>query len=273
MPLELEPDLPVIDAHVHIGFGETGRFNWFPFTKGRTDFFRYLETVGVGTFVAFPHVANGDLGADEKMRRANEAVFKLWRRRPGLVVPAVRLHPNFPDESVREMEKYRPEGVVFAGEFVTYGGSTYNYETPGFEQIVEAAADLRMILNCHLVQREEPLFERFIEGYPDVVFILAHLWDNRDMVMTKCELVARHPNAMVDLSGYGVDRLGIWEYVANTLGAEKALWGSDYPINDPAIYLARLASCRVKAADRRKIAAGNVLRLLKERGAPLPEGF
>ncbi len=79
-------------------------------------------------------------------------------------------------------------------------------------------------------------------------------------------MIARHPNAYLDLSGTGVDRLGLWEYVIGKVGSDKVLWGSDYPINDPAVYLARLKSLRVPARDKHRISGGNIQRLVARRG-------
>lgn len=264
--------LNVIDAHVHLPLGGAAPHQWFPFTRGMPDYFRYLRDVGISTFVAFP--SGGERvrkGLPDAMRRTNALMLEFWKKHPDLVIPAVRLHPGMPDESVREMEAARREGVVFIGEFVTYGNSDYTYEEPGFEEICEAADGLGMILNCHLLERDEKPFARIMQRYPKAVFVLAHLWDNATLVEAKAGLAAAHPNAMLDLSGYGVDRLGIWEYAAKVAGPGKVLWGSDYPINDPAIYLARLGTMRVAGREKKKIASGNVLRLLKERHAPLPK--
>jgi len=272
MPVSTEFRFPVIDAHIHLPLGDGRGHNWFPFTRSRADYFRYLEQVGVRTFVGFPHgpKKSGEPLADS-LKRTNDLMLKFWRRKPGLVIPAAKAHPSEAAESIRQMQLARREGVVFVGEFVTYGGSSVRYDDLGFEAICEAANELGMILNCHLVEREEEPFEKLLRKYRKASFVLAHLWDNRELVKGKCALVKRNRNALVDLSGYGVDRLGIWKYVVETVGAEKVLWGSDYPINDPAIYLARLATCRIKAAEKRKVAGGNVLRMLKERGAPLPK--
>lgn len=247
----------VIDAHVHLPLGRKAH-QWFPYTRSRADFFKYLKGCGVDRFVAFP--SGGDIV------ETNRRMLRFWRRHPELVIPAVRTDPLNAGLSLREMERAREAGVVWAGEFTSYA-SPYAYDHPGFEAIVEKADELKMILNVHLLKKEEKPFERVLDRYPDAVFVLAHLWDDRGLVVEKAELIARHPNAYVDLSGYGVDRLGLWEYMIETVGADKVLWGSDYSVNDPAVYLARLGTARIPAADKRKIREGNVRRLLRERGA------
>jgi len=247
----------LIDAHVHLPLGREN-FQWFPFTKSRADFFSYLKRAGVGHFLAFP------IGGPD-VAKTNQQMFAFWRKHPDLVTPSVHVNPREPEISVRDMKKYRDKGVVWVSELTAYMGK-YTYYEPGFDKILAAAEDLGMIVNVHLLKKDELQFPKYFERHRKLAFVLPHLWDDKQLVIEKARLVSQYPNVYVDLSGYGVDRLGLWEYAVNTMGVDKVLWGSDYPINDPAIYAARLETLRIPSADKQKIRCGNFIRLTTEHG-------
>lgn len=248
----------LIDAHVHLPLGgET--YQWFPFTRGRRDYFRYLEEAGVTRFLAFP--SGGPDIAD-----TNRRMYCFWQTHPKLVSPSVRVNPRMAEVSTRQMSEYRKKGVVWVSELAAYMGK-YTYYEPGFRSILDAAEDLNMIVNVHLLKKDEGRFRKYFERYAELTFVLPHLWDDRRLVVEKAELARQYPNVYVDLSGYGVDRLGLWEYAIRAAGVDKVLWGSDYPINDPAIYAARLETLRIPAKDKEKVRRGNFIRLMADHGA------
>ena len=77
--------------------------------------------------------------------------------------------------------------------------------------------------------------------YPDITFVLAH-------------------------SGmsYAVAR-GMIEFLVEQVGADKVLYGSDFPMRDPAPQLGWVCYAKIPVEDKKKILAGNIRRLL-ERG-------
>ncbi len=254
--LKSKPD-PLIDAHVHLSL-DGQNSGWFPFLHDGADYFSYLKEVGVDHILAFP-------SGQGSLAEIHAKMIDTWKKNPTLITPSMRVDPHNVSDSVAEIKNCREQGVVWICEQTAYSGK-FKYSAAEFDAILHAAADAHMIINVHLLEEEEKPFEQYFERYPTLTFVLAHLWDNRKLVMGKAELVARHPNVMVDLSGYGVDRLGIWEHVIKTAGADKVLWGSDYPINDPAVYVARLNNARISSVDKQKVRHGNFTRLLAKHG-------
>jgi hypothetical protein len=94
--------------------------------------------------------------------------------------------------------------------------------------------------------------------HPNVRIIMAHL--------TGCGVrgvlaVKDCPNVWVDTSG-AAPETGIVEYAVAQLGAARILYGSDVPIRDFAVALARITGSRLSAGDRAMILHGNARRLL-----------
>ena len=77
-------------------------------------------------------------------------------------------------------------------------------------------------------------------------------------------LCARHANLHLDISGTGIDRLGMVRHAIDILGPQKVLFGSDYPVNNPAVYVAGVAYEPLTEAEREALLHGNVERLLGE---------
>jgi predicted TIM-barrel fold metal-dependent hydrolase len=70
------------------------------------------------------------------------------------------------------------------------------------------------------------------------------------------------PNVLVDTSG-GQPVAGLVEYAVARLGADRVVFGSDWPIRDFAVQRARVEGAEVSEADRAKILGGTMARLLE----------
>ena len=94
--------------------------------------------------------------------------------------------------------------------------------------------------------------------YPDVPIIMAHLngcgvrgvLDIKDL-----------PNVYIDTSGSQPDA-GFTEFAVAELGAERVLFGSDAPIRDYAVQLAKVQGANISETARRQILGANAARLL-----------
>lgn len=95
--------------------------------------------------------------------------------------------------------------------------------------------------------------------FPDVPIIMAHLngcgvrgvLDIKDL-----------PNVSIDTSGSQPDA-GFTEFAVAQLGAERILFGSDAPIRDYAVQLAKVTGAKISDAARQQILGENAIRLLK----------
>jgi predicted TIM-barrel fold metal-dependent hydrolase len=95
--------------------------------------------------------------------------------------------------------------------------------------------------------------------FPNVRIIMAHL--------TGCGVrgvlaVKACDNLVVDTSG-AAPEAGLVEYAVAQLGADRVLYGSDVPIRDFAVALARVTGTQLDAATRRKILRDNARALLR----------
>jgi predicted TIM-barrel fold metal-dependent hydrolase len=109
------------------------------------------------------------------------------------------------------------------------------------------------------------------ENFPDATIVFPHLGGNRDDIFARISIVAQHRNAHIDLSGSGIERVGILERAVKEIGAGRVLYGSDFTINEPSAVIARVKNAFLTEDEREKILYRNVERLLANAGQPRPK--
>jgi predicted TIM-barrel fold metal-dependent hydrolase len=129
---------------------------------------------------------------------------------------------------------------------------------------MKLATALNLVLQIHTTTSE---MRYLAENFPGAVIVFPHLGANRNDIFERIEIVAKHENTCIELSGSGIERVGILEKAVKEIGADRVLYGSDFTINDPAAVIARVRNAFLTAEDREKILFRNVERLLSNAGA------
>jgi predicted TIM-barrel fold metal-dependent hydrolase len=196
-------------------------------------------------------------------RNGNREVAKYAERYKGRFRGSCVITPFRIDEALREIEDcHRQLGFVWLGEFCNYM-TGYQYETPEWAEVMKLAAKLNMVTQIHTNTRE---MQYLAENFPDNKIVFPHLGGNRDDIFARIAIVSKHKNTVIELSGSGIERVGILERAVKEIGADRVLYGSDFTINDPAMVIARVKNAFLTAEDREKILFRNVERLLSEAG-------
>ena len=94
--------------------------------------------------------------------------------------------------------------------------------------------------------------------FPDVTIIMAHLGGGRERGVLDLVDV---PNVLVDTSG-SQSEAGLVEYAVRRLGAERVVYGSDWPIRDFGTQVARVRGAELTAEQRGLILHRNAARVL-----------
>ena len=162
-------------------------------------------------------------------RRLNDAAIALAAEDPRLI-PGIHIHPAFPEESYAEVERAYAAGVRMIGELVPYSKGWRDYSDPALYDIFELAGRLGMIVSYHSMDDDQ--MEAMIRSHPHTVFVAAHPGEY-DKYMKHLDRLKRYDNAYLDLSGTGLFRYGMLAYGVKTVGSERLLFGSDYPVCSP----------------------------------------
>ena len=255
----------IFDCHVHLPSPALERtWEWQPFTPDLAAAVEYLRRCGVDR--AITNSMRGEVAkTPEEMRAANDEMAAAAKQYPDLIVPACLVNTNFGEEAVAEIRRCHDElGIVWVGELCGYVGD-YTYDTGAFANAVEVAAELNMVVQIHSEGWEE--MDRLCSEFPQVTWVLPHPGDSPKEVTERCELATRHENLYIDLSGHGVQRMGVLDLAVRCAGPDRVLFGSDYTINDPAAVIATIEKSYLSDEVKAKVLGGNVVRMLGERGA------
>ena len=172
-------------------------------------------------------------------------------------MPGVNIHPNFPEESCAQIQKFYDMGFRWIGELAWYVMGYKAYSTPGMHKILELAQDLGMVLSIHpsTLEDEESLAAKF----PRLPIVIAHPESNG--IMANYQLAQKYSNIYLDLSGSGLFRWGMLRKGIDMIGAERILFGSDFPVVSSGMTVAGVLFEHITPAEQSMIFRENFLRL------------
>ena len=262
---QIETRRGIFDAHLHIPSDNGENFQWNLVTRNMPEFVAYLDKCGVRRGVISSSWSN-KAQSPEDYRNGNREVAKYVDRYKRRFRGSCVITPFRIDEGLREIEHCHKEyGFVWLGEFCNYM-TGYKYDTPEWAEVMKLATKLNLVLQIHTTTSE---MRYLAEKFPDAVIVFPHLGGNRNDIFERIEIVAKHKNTCIELSGSGIERVGILEKAVEEIGADRVLYGSDFTINDPAAVIARVRNAFLTAGDREKILFRNVERLLANAGGKI----
>ena len=260
--LDPEP-FQVYDAHLHCPSDETSQvWQWYPVTRTFAEFVQYLDRTGVQRGI-INSVRCQHAKSPAEFIAGNREVARYVAKYKGRFLGACVVNPLFIDESLREIENCRKQlGFVWVGELCNYT-VPYRYTIKEFDLLVQHVEKLNMVLDVHTELEE---MEYIIQKYPKATVVFPHFGDSHEYehIFKRIDLVAQHQNCYIDTSGYGHDRVGMFEYAVKTIGPERVLFGSDFSINDPSTVIARVQNAFLTEEQKRKILAENLQALLRK---------
>jgi predicted TIM-barrel fold metal-dependent hydrolase len=254
----------IFDCHVHLPSPGLDRsWEWQPFTPDVEAAVRYLKRCGVDRAIA--NSMRGEVATTpEEMVAGNDEAAQAAGQYPDMFVPACLVNTDLGEEALAEIRRCHGElGMVWIGELCGYAAG-YAYDTDSFARALALASDLNLVVQIHSEGWDE--MDGICAQFPEVTFVLPHPGDSRQEVQARCELAAKHANLYLDLSGHGVQRMGVLDLAVRCAGPDRVLFGSDYTINDPAAVIATIKASYLDDGAKDKVLGGNVLRLLEERG-------
>jgi predicted TIM-barrel fold metal-dependent hydrolase len=101
--------------------------------------------------------------------------------------------------------------------------------------------------------------------YPSVRFILSHMGgDTPELEMATIDAIAEGKISNVYLGTEGVREYWAVQRAVEVVGADRVIFGSDFPLGHPKMYLGVIDALTISPEQRSLILAGNILRLLGE---------
>lgn len=253
----------IIDFHTHPYLNAAQSLCMYPGSEPPTPeaMKQALKACGV------ERICGGVLRKDRAFdfRTLDDAALSL-RDRLGadFYTPGFQIHPAHVAESVREIEAMHAAGLNLIGELVPYmhGWGDFKAEpyTRELNEILSAADPYHMVCSYHTMW-DWPM-EALFTAHPNLTFVAAHPGE-RESVLKHIERMKQFDNVYLDLSGTGIFRFGSIRTLVNAVGTERILFGTDYPICNPEMYIHAVLGEHLGSDAEEKIFYGNAKRILR----------
>ena len=189
-------------------------------------------------------------------QRCPSTAYRIANVANGITMPATlcSLWGNV-DFDVLDVEQQR-EGV----ERAYREGVLTQYDTilPGMKPILDLAGSLGMTVCLHPSTLED--LHSLLSAFPKTNMVIAHPESAWGLGATY-ELAQQHENMFIDLSGSGLFRMGMLHRGVDIMGSERILFGTDYPICNPAMNVAGVLFEKLDDFERKNILRENFIRL------------
>lgn len=223
--------MKIIDAHMHPFSNERENLKWYGEKSG--DFNLIIEDMkraGISFFCG--SVISRNKHGKEALISINESAFELYKEHSDVYLPGVVIHPDFKDESCEYIKKAHDNGIFLVGELTPYVYGWKRYMDA--VEIFEYAASMNMTISCHPTVPDD--MHALASQFKDTEIVYAHPSEG-EYLKNNIELLQKHDNVYLDLSGSGIHRYGVVRELINKVGSDRILFGTDYPICNPACYV------------------------------------
>ena len=250
----------IIDAHIHPAVDIEGTdFSSFKFSTPPEKLIATLKRAGISQAAGSVVRRFADKPQWEELHQLNLAALELHRQYPDFYIPGIHIHPEYIQESLAEVEEMNKCGVKLIGELVAYMMGYKSYSIPALDDIWSLVQELDMTVSIHCLPEDAA---NLLKKFPDLKLIIAHPTSNNAEYNERLELGAKYPNTALDISGSGPNTWNMLRHGINKAGVNKLIFGTDFPLRNPGMYVAGVCFEDLTDAERQAIFADNFKRLL-----------
>ena len=270
----------IIDAHVHLSEREDDALIRFAKMNG----LRYTMNELLNTMRRYG-IRRGLLLSPPLKGQAilpNEEIITLCKQSEGLLSPVLTVEPA--SKKVKAAIKLAEQTRKYVKAFkVRLGYINASAESPVFRRLYDYAESENLPVLFHTgdtafstgdLARSHPLtLDKLANQREQLTMVLCHF--GNPWFDDVAELIYKHPNVYADISGLitpsdsYADRFVEWlakkvsEAIYYAGGAEKVIFGTDYPVTTHSETLALVSRLEVKESDKEKILSRNAERVFR----------
>lgn len=248
----------ILDCHVHLPWSGNAVFSGFGAAVA------YAKRAGVtGMLFNSPCISWGGDAAAEQLDESNRRALEIAESDPGFLRPSAAIHPALPEESAKWLKRFRERGLPWVGELLSSPG--FEFDSPAWLRLFDICRGNGHIVQLHGTPDVLPLARKM----PGLKIVQSHLttrfWPPMD---DQLATVAECPDVMLDISGFGGLRLGGLEFAMRHFGADRILFGTDFSVYGPELFITRVRQAFPDPEIQAKIFRDNLLALLSASGFP-----
>ena len=229
-------DIEIIDFHTH-PFDETvsnicSHKSYCNMTVESTE--TVLKSLGISKICGSVIGKRKETIEWSDIAELNNKALELAEFYKGFYIPGFHVHPYFVMESCEEIERMSKLGIRLIGELLPYHHNWDDYSCKGLYEILDVAKAYNMIVNFHSMNEDS--MDKMVSDNKDVTFVAAHPGEYKEF-MRHLERMKMSENYHLDISGTGVFRYGMLKHGVDDFGAERFLYGSDFPTCNPPMFI------------------------------------
>jgi len=256
--------MDIIDFHTHPFLDEKTNIcqhkSYFEMTSLET--LQYMKNIGINQICGSVIAEWNDGIGFQNIIEINNTALKLKEIYGDFYIPGMVVSPDYPEESLAEIERMHKLGINLIGELVPrILGGWNSYNTKEFSEIFDLAAQYDMVVSIHNCDNED--MEAAVKNNKAVTFVIAHPGEY-PVYMRHIERMKKYENYYLDLSGTGLFRHGMLRRGIDECGVDRFLFGSDYPTCNPAMFVGGVLNDSIITDDEKEaVLSKNAKRLLK----------
>ncbi|MBN1542145.1 amidohydrolase family protein [candidate division KSB1 bacterium] len=257
-------ELEVIDAHAHIvQKGGRGAAMVAMNAADATAVVERNRRIGVARTCVSAWTA---IWADHEL--GNRDTLQAMHDFPEEIVGYAAIHPLYVADWQKTL-KYYYEECGFTGIKPYYPRWRIPYNDPLFDPWYAYGNRHRLYCLLHYSDNFMAEVRDLAARYPEISFLLAHSGTSWQVARSHTALAKEFGNVYLELTFTSVLE-GVIEYMVNTVGSERVLYGSDAPMRDPFPQFGWVAFADISQEDKYNILGRNMARILARVNLPRP---
>ncbi len=214
-------------------------------------------------------------------REGNDYLLHCAQRHPHRIIPFATIPLHSLRRAEKELERCLSRGAKGIGELAFYRGRITARDILRLSSWARSLAGSGVPLLLHVnepvghdypgksLMTLQPIYH-LLQRVPEVMVILAHWGGGFFFYELMPEVAQVSRNVYYDTAASPfLYRPQVYSTAVRIVGADRILWGSDFPLLPPSRYFRELAGAGLSARVRAKIQGGNAQRLLGLRGEKL----
>lgn len=242
----------IIDSHIHIGKWSEIFFNY---ESSVEEAIKTMKSSGINAAICMPSDNTSNSELFDQIRRVTEFkfYFNAW------INPSDNNLDDFLNENLENVSLFKIHPSI----------QKLRITDPAYDKYLRIAAENNKPVIVHCGRWQEIAGYGFAleiaEKYEKLNLILAHMGGDQPSIVLSCaEEIRKRKLPNVYLGTESVREFYFVNEAVKKVGPEKVIFGSDYNLGLPGMYIPVIESLRLNSSDKELIFSGNILRLLNE---------